>query len=137
VQLSFADLVEDAGSSHPHLHAGYDSVAFTTAAPLAPRALTTFLRTRPAGLYRVKGAVAFGPGPDHRFTLHAVGRFLRFQPDPGGDGTTRLVLIGAGIDGEALRKELAACTAPTPATERDLWEVLRFVDAPGEAEDPA
>ncbi|MDT0320680.1 CobW family GTP-binding protein [Streptomyces millisiae] len=137
-QLSFADLAreEDHDDGHAHPHTGYDSVAFTSREPLSPRALMRFLDTRPAGLYRAKGFVTLAAGPrPERYALHAVGRFLRFYPAPDDEtAPTRLVLIGAGIDPEALRAELADCVATGPA-EADpalsgMWEVLRYVDDP-------
>ncbi|WBB57942.1 GTP-binding protein [Streptomyces sp. WMMC500] len=153
-QLSFADLAPDPDPADPadgsttggstadgtaddhsaHLHAAYESVEFVTDQPVSPRRLLDFLDTRPAGLYRVKGFVHFGvPGHPQKYGLHAVGRFLRFHPAPWGRGearVTRLVLIGAGIDAEAVRKELDACRGHTPrdAGEDAMWGVLRYVD---------
>ena len=43
-----------------HLHAAYESVAFTSDEPLHPRRLMDFLDSRPEGLYRIKGYVDFG-----------------------------------------------------------------------------
>ncbi|AUH41906.1 CobW family GTP-binding protein [Streptomyces sp. CMB-StM0423] len=142
-QLSFADLAagESTGDDHDaHLHAAYESVEFATDQPISPRRLLDFLDTRPAGLYRVKGFVHFGvPGHPQKYGLHAVGRFLRFRPAPWGRGEergTRLVLIGAGIDAGAVRKELDACCGhmPEDGGEDAMWGVLRYVDGD---EDPA
>ncbi|MDT0346626.1 CobW family GTP-binding protein [Streptomyces litchfieldiae] len=132
-QLSFADLLA-AGDDDPaqHVHTVYDSVAFTTDEPLDPRRLMRFLDTRPAGLYRIKGHVSFGA---ERFLLHAVGRFLRFHPAPASGGT-ELVLIGAGIDTEAVHKELTACAGPEPGDADGMWEVLRYVDDPDDLGEP-
>ncbi|WP_052851364.1 CobW family GTP-binding protein [Streptomyces avicenniae] len=141
-QLSFADLL--AAEEDDHAHTAYDSVAFACAGPLEPGPFMRFLDTRPAGLYRMKGFVAFGGAPgDERYALHAVGRFLRFHPAPGaaaGADTTRLVLIGAGLDTDALRAALAACVADRPdgpaAARAGIDEVLRFVERPTEQEEP-
>lgn len=147
-QLSFADLAAEdtdhctggTGGDHGgHLHAAYESVEFATGGPVSPRRLMEFLDTRPAGLYRVKGHVHFGvPGHPQKYGLHAVGRFLRFRPSPWGRGeerATRLVLIGSGIDADAVRKELDACRghAPQDRGEDAMWGVLRYVDG---GEDP-
>ncbi|MFJ1648377.1 CobW family GTP-binding protein [Streptomyces sp. NPDC088258] len=123
-----------------HLHAAYDTVSFTARAPLDPRRLMAFLDSRPPGLYRIKGFVDFGAAdPDHRYALHAVGRSLRFHPEPwprGEERLTQLVLIGSGLDGsqrpgDVLIAELEACedTAPGPADPdgRGMWGVLRYV----------
>ncbi|MEO3765736.1 GTP-binding protein [Streptomyces sp. B8F3] len=140
-QLSFADLAteECTGDDHgAHLHAAYESVEFATAEPVSPRRLLDFLDTRPAGLYRVKGFVHFGvPGHPQKYGLHAVGRFLRFRPAPWGRGeerVTRLVLIGAGIDADAVRKELDTCRGHVPQDggEDAMWGVLRYVDGAGD-----
>lgn len=154
-QLSFADLAADddaaddvagadgaghgacsgTGCGHgAHLHAAYQSVEFTTGEPVSPRRLLDFLDTRPAGLYRIKGFVHFGvPGHPQKYGLHAVGRFLRFRPAPWGRGeerATRLVLIGSGIDADAVRKELDACRGHGPQDDGEdaMWGVLRYVD---------
>ncbi|WP_318200874.1 GTP-binding protein [Streptomyces sp. SCL15-4] len=139
-QLSFEDLHDhgDPGGAG-HLHTGYDSLSHTSAVPLEPRRLMRFLDSRPEGLYRIKGYVDFGPYDTfNRYTVHAVGRFLRFYPEPwapGDDRLTQLVLIGSGIDAAALRKELEACANDTPhADEHGMWGVLRYVQGPDEDE---
>lgn len=159
-QLSFEDLydgedgTEDdtGGEDHPHdchdghdcqgrhrraahLHAAYDSASFTAEEPMNPRRLMAFLDNRPDGLYRIKGYVHFGAAdPRNRYAVHAVGRFLRFYPAPwarGAQRLTQLVLIGSGIDAEALRRELETCRETGPqdaatADEHGMWGVLRY-----------
>ncbi|MEU0253587.1 GTP-binding protein [Streptomyces sp. NPDC006184] len=143
-QLSFDDLHEpgadDEHAGAGHLHTGYDSLSFTSGVPLEPRRLMEFLDSRPEGLYRIKGYVDFGPyDPLNRYAVHAVGRFLRFYPEPwtaGDDRLTQLVLIGSGIDTDALDKALQACGNDAPhADEHGMWGVLRYV--PGSEEEPA
>ena len=67
--------------------------------------------------------------------MHAVGRFLRFYPEPWAgtdERLTQLVLIGSGIDAAALAKELEACTEDAPhADEHGMWGVLRYVQRAG------
>ncbi|MEV4879577.1 CobW family GTP-binding protein [Streptomyces cyaneofuscatus] len=159
-QLTFEDLLrEEEGDGHDdhaeHLHAAYESVDFTSDVPLDPRRFIAFLDSRPEGLYRIKGFADFGAGDrDNRYALHAVGRFLRFVPQPWARGEqrlTQLVMIGAGIDAEALRNGLTACRAEptesldpartsadgldTPDAERAMWGVLRYVQQEPEPED--
>ncbi|WP_327224226.1 GTP-binding protein [Streptomyces platensis] len=165
-QLSFEDLLREAaangapahdsddhcghpgecghpGSTHHegHLHAAYESVEFTSAEPMHPRRLMEFLDSRPAGLYRIKGFVHFDvPENRQKFTVHAVGDFLRFYPVPwpkGEERCTQLVMIGSGIDAPALRKELEGCrdSAPSEADPNSMWGVLRYVAADEEADD--
>ncbi|CAL9542968.1 CobW family GTP-binding protein [Streptomyces radiopugnans] len=141
-QLSFEDVwaeIREAGrgcgEGHDgHLHAAYQSVEFTTDEPVDPRRLMEFLDGRPDGLYRIKGFVHFGvPGHREKYGLHAVGRFLRFSPGAWGSGEprlTQLVLIGSGIDADAVREELASCAAsgsPEEASPDSMWGVLRYV----------
>ncbi|MEV5438982.1 GTP-binding protein [Streptomyces sp. NPDC052682] len=141
-QLSFDDLHEpgEGADEHAgHLHAGYDSLSFVSGVPLDPRRLMAFLDSRPEGLYRIKGYVDFGPyDPRNRYAVHAVGRFLRFYPEPwasADERLTQLVLIGSGIDTPALRKELEACrTGAAHADEHGMWGVLRYVRDPEEPE---
>ncbi|MFD5715032.1 CobW family GTP-binding protein [Streptomyces pharetrae] len=144
-QLSFDDLHDDAhgpdGEAHGHaghLHTGYDSLSFVSDVPLDPRRLMRFLDSRPEGLYRIKGYVDFGAhDPRNRYAVHAVGRFLRFYPEPWAPGAgrlTQLVLIGSGIDAPLLGKELEACRSDAPHTvdEHGMWGVLRYVQDPDE-----
>ncbi|GGM09296.1 cobalamin biosynthesis protein CobW [Streptomyces fumigatiscleroticus] len=135
-QLSFDDLHDEAGDAHAaHLHTAYDSLSFVSDVPLDPRRLMAFLDRRPEGLYRIKGYVDFGPhDPGNRYAVHAVGRFLRFYPEPWAPGEERLtqvVLIGSGIDAPALGEELGACrNDAAQADEHAMWGVLRYVQDP-------
>ncbi|MEQ8146850.1 GTP-binding protein [Streptomyces sp. OP7] len=140
-QLSFDDLHRDdrEDGRHTHLHAGYDSLSFESGQPLDPRRLIAFLDSRPQGLYRIKGYVDFGPyDVRNRYAVHAVGRFLRFYPEPwpaGAGRATQLVLIGTGLDTGALRDALDGCVSDGAphADEAGMWGILRYVQ---EAEDP-
>jgi G3E family GTPase len=136
-----AETAENPADGHGgHLHAAYDSLSFVSGRPSDPRRLMRFLDSRPAGLYRIKGYVDFGPyDVRNRYAVHAVGRFLRFYPEPwpaGEERLTQLVLIGAGIDTAALRTELEACGSDgaSHTDEHAMWGVLRYVQDP---EDPA
>jgi len=126
-QLSFADLLEH--SEHEeHLHDSYRSATFTADEPLNPRLLVEFLRSRPTGLYRVKGPVDFGAaGFGDRFLLNAVGGYLRFRRTPWpATPRTQIVLIGHEADPDAAVDELAACVRP--ADEDDIFAALRHTD---------
>ena len=83
-QLSFDDLRADQGhADHDHLHLAYESVSFTSGTPMDPRRTMAFLDSRPKGVYRIKGYLDFGAAdPVNRYRVHAVGRFLRFVPEP-------------------------------------------------------
>ncbi|MEU6933185.1 GTP-binding protein [Streptomyces sp. NPDC046385] len=143
-QMSIEDILygpDGEGAGHAHPHAAYDTVSLSTTTPLHPRRLMAFLDGRPEGLYRLKGFVDFGTAdPANRYAVHAVGRFLRFRPEPwpaGEERLTQLVLIGTGVDAAALRKELADCEQNGPGDTPDdhaLWGVLRYV--PGSEDEP-
>lgn len=143
-QLSFDDLHRpDQHEAHDHvghLHTAYDSASFASGRPLDPRRLMSFLDSRPDGLYRIKGYVDFGPHDTrNRYSVHAVGQFLRFYPEPWAASEERLsqlVLIGTGIDAPALAKELQACESDAPHAddEHGMWGVLRYVQ--GSEEEP-
>ncbi|MER5309493.1 GTP-binding protein [Streptomyces sp. NPDC002773] len=133
-QLSIEDILYGEDEPHAHPHTGYETVSLTAAAPLQPRRLMAFLDARPEGLYRIKGFVDFGVAdPDNRYSVHAVGRFLRFYPErwpEDEERLTQLVLIGSGIDAAGLRKELAECEQNGPQDapdEHSMWGVLRYV----------
>ncbi|MFJ4440258.1 CobW family GTP-binding protein [Streptomyces sp. NPDC088923] len=147
-QLSFDDLRAEEEPA-PHLHEGYESVARSYDVPLDPVRLMSFLERRPEGLYRIKGYVDFGAAdPLHRYGVHAVGRFLRFTPEPWPEAAprrTELVLIGAGIDASRVAAQLDACreeelaAAPDALSlaggadadgQRRMWGVLRYVREP-------
>ncbi|MBL1100334.1 CobW family GTP-binding protein [Streptomyces coffeae] len=145
-QLSFADVCSGEHDDHSrHLHAAYESVEFISAESLNPRRVMDVLDSRPAGLYRIKGFLHFaGAGADHKYGLHAVGSFLRFQPVPWEHGeprATQLVMIGTGLDADTLTKRLADCveTAPDEVDDRQMMGVLRYVqtEEPDEPEEPA
>ncbi|MCQ8772670.1 CobW family GTP-binding protein [Streptomyces telluris] len=116
-----------------HLHAAYESVEFVSEEPVDPRRLMEFLDSRPEGLYRIKGFVYFGiAGHKHKFTVHAVGDFLRFYRSSWAraeERLTQLVLIGRGVDTAALRAGLDRCRVAAgepPAEENSMWGVLRY-----------
>lgn len=129
-QLSFDDLRHEDGHDHDHPHESYRSIEFRSRTPLHPRKLLAFLTERPEGLYRMKGPVHFGvPGHDDAFGLQTVGPYLRFHRAPWrGEPETQLVLIGTGLDEDALQARLTACLEPDPAarTERAILPVLKY-----------
>ncbi|MFE0021310.1 CobW family GTP-binding protein [Amycolatopsis sp. NPDC059021] len=138
-QLSFDDLramdAHEHGDDHSeHLHAAYQSVTFTSEQPLAPRKFIEFLERRPAGIYRIKGHLDFGPnGTRSRFGLHTVGAFVQF--DRSGwpadrPRRTELVLIGSGMDTGTVHSALTECRAEDAdaVDERGMLHVLRYVE---------
>ena len=132
-QLSFEDLVAADTPHTEHVHAGYESIELVEDRPVNPLRFMAFLTDRPAGLYRVKGHVHFGvPGHTQRFTLHTVGTHLRLTRDewpPGTTPGTTLVLIGAGLDREAIHAAFTETVEPNPETvdPLDMASVTRYL----------
>ncbi len=128
-------LGEQVGPDHDHgthLHAGYQSVSFVCDEPLDAARLRALLDARPAGLYRIKGSVRFSAAPAReRWDLHTVGRYVRFHKarwDTGEPRRTSLVLIGTGLEPDALEGQLRACVADE-GSRRDpdaMLPVLRY-----------
>lgn len=118
---------------HDHLHAGYDAWTFATDRPVDPRRLVDFLHRRPAAAYRIKGFLHFGiSGHRQRYVLHAVGQHLRFEVSswPAGQPRgTSLVVIGCGIDRDALGAALRACERDEPADPDAMFAVHRHTPA--------
>ncbi|RDI69168.1 CobW family GTP-binding protein [Nocardia pseudobrasiliensis] len=135
-QLSFDELLAEHhhhdDDGHRHLHDDYDTVTFTSATPLDPRALVEFLEKPPPGLFRAKGPVVFAVAGEHRkFLLHMVGRHVVFEPltARGESEQTCVVLIGAGLDAEVVtrRLEATAHTDPDPLDAQTLLGVWHYV----------
>lgn len=118
-QLSFDELLHD---HHYHDHPEYQSVEFVTGDIVNPRHFMALLHDRPEGVYRAKGFVDFGS--DGRFLVQLVGSSLRLSKKRGRG--TELVLIGTGMDAEALRSSLRHCTRE-PADENAMLGVLKYV----------
>lgn len=118
-QLSFDELLHD---HHHHDHPEYQSVEFVTGDIVNPRHFMALLHDRPEGVYRAKGFVDFGS--NGRFLVQLVGSSLRLSKRRGRG--TELVLIGTGMDAEALRSSLRDCTRE-PADENAMLGVLKYV----------
>lgn len=119
-------------SDHDHLHDRFESVSFDTERGLHPRRLMALLDDDLTGVFRIKGLAVFAvPGDRRRYVIGKVGPALRIDPERrGADRSSRLVLIGAGIDRDRLTERLEACIATddeaAALTEDDLMGVLRF-----------
>ncbi|AUH68325.1 MULTISPECIES: CobW family GTP-binding protein [Gordonia] len=123
-QLSFDELLLADDHDHPdghdhghdHLHAGFESAALETSAPVDPRRLAQFLERPPAGAYRIKGTVLvdLDGHRDTAYTVQAVGGFVRVDAGSwrGRTPGTSLVVIGAGLDAAATREALDGLVAP-------------------------
>ena len=121
-QLSLDELLLD--DDHHHDHPEYQSVEFSADEPVNPRRFLAFLHDRPAGLYRAKGFVDFGAGG--RYSVQLVGSSLRFEKRGAAGRGTTLVLIGTGIDVDAVSSALRECTRE-PADENAMLGVHKYV----------
>ncbi|HLT62279.1 MAG TPA: GTP-binding protein [Microlunatus sp.] len=119
-------------ADHDHLHDRFSSVEFGTDRGLHPRRLMALLDDDLPGVFRIKGLVRFAvPGHNRRYAVGKVGPSLRITPERRrGEPGSHLVLIGAGLDRNALTTALEDCVATSDEAERltedDLMGVLRF-----------
>ncbi|MEU1982179.1 CobW family GTP-binding protein [Nocardia sp. NPDC019395] len=126
--LSGHDHHDDDG--HRHLHDEYISTVFRAETGLHPRRLIDFLENPPAGLFRAKGFVTFAVPGAERYSVHLVGRAISFEPvRRSRAGDSELVLIGTGLDPEAVAGRLGETvhTGPEPLDEQALLPVWRYV----------
>lgn len=123
-QLSLDELLLEDDDHHHHEHPAYQSVEFSAEAPVNPRRFLAFLHDRPVGLYRAKGFVDFGDGG--RYSVQLVGSSLRFEKRGAAGRGTTLVLIGTGLDVEAVSTALQDCTRE-PADENAMLGVHKYV----------
>ncbi|MBW6416918.1 GTP-binding protein [Celeribacter sp. PS-C1] len=94
-------------------HGDVTALTLTAEAPLPEAALLAFLgalcRKPENGLLRIKGLVALSDDPSTPALVHAVGHRLyplqRLDAWPGGQASTRLVLIGTHLDAPALQAQ--------------------------------
>lgn len=115
------------GESHRHLHDDYAAVTVETGR-LDARAIAALLADPPRGVFRTKGFVTVADGT--RLEVHAVGRHVRTAPERGRrDGAASvLVLLGIGLDEEAIRSRVEGCLADpdAPADPRAALSLLRY-----------
>lgn len=123
-QLSLDELLLEDDDHHHYEHPAYQSVEFSAEAPVNPRRFLAFLHDRPVGLYRAKGFVDFGAGG--RYSVQLVGSSLRFDKRGAAGRGTTLVLIGTGLDVEAVSSALQDCTRE-PADENAMLGVHKYV----------
>jgi G3E family GTPase len=104
-----------ASTGQVHNHHGFDSLAIDVGQRCADRdALEDFLEALPAAVFRSKGIVRVA-GEDEWLVFHSVATRLEIDFLPRHDGSGALVFIGKGLDGPALRREVAALFAPPAA----------------------
>lgn len=119
---------EHEAAGHDHLHDAFRSVSFTAADPLHPRTFVEFLQDPPAGTFRVKGHTQLA-GDRRPVVVQSVGGRIRLTRAPRSalDGSTEIVVIGAGLDGAEVERRLAACVGGAEPTEVDLRAAHRHL----------
>jgi G3E family GTPase len=102
-----------AGAHGPHAHGQLAAVAFTDDEPLLAEPLMRIVEGLGAALVRAKGFVSLAGEPRRAFLERAGARTALRLEEPWGERArrTELVLIGEGLDGDALRRQLWACRA--------------------------
>ena len=113
------------GHSHSHDHdhhheaspdhqaiEGFTSLSFASEGPFALRKFQNFLDNQlPQSVFRAKGILWFNES-ERRHVFHLAGkRFSIDDTDWSGPRKNQLVLIGKGLDHNALRRQLQACVA--------------------------
>jgi len=95
---------------------GFSAHALRVERPLDAVALDRWVSAllRDPGVVRVKGTVAVA-GLEHRYVINGTPQHLQTYPDPGssspGVARSRLVVIGSGLEREALQAGLGRCAA--------------------------
>jgi G3E family GTPase len=98
----------DGGDGGSHLD-GLDSVALDSERPLSAAAFQSFLdEALGPQVFRGKGLVTIAE-TGVAYVFHLVGRRFTLDPAPPATTGTRLVLIGCGLDTDALFRRLKAC----------------------------
>jgi G3E family GTPase len=126
-QLSLRELFVDATTNptakahaHDHAHVHADSVTATSNGCIEPGALVDLLEEPPAGVYRLKGAVAVRYRATVRtYVVNLVGTTIHIASAPPAVSANCLVAIGMHLDINDIGARLAAVlhphTGPAPA----------------------
>jgi G3E family GTPase len=104
----------------PHAHGQLVAAAFAEDAPLLAEPLLGVCRRLGAALVRAKGFVHLA-GEARQGFLERAGRALEIRlgdPWPPGPRRTEIVLIGEGLDPEALQRQIWSCRAPAGGDQR-------------------
>ncbi len=137
-QLSLRELLVDGAGDpmahghdhdHDHDHVHADSVTATSDGEVDPGSLIDLLEDPPAGVYRLKGAVAMRYGrATPTFAINLVGTAIHIANAPPRASANCLVAIGMGLDTDAVRARLNAALRPytDSATLANVHRLRRY-----------
>lgn len=112
-QLSLRELLVDTGDEPEHLHVHADSVTVNGDGHVDPAALIDLLEQPPAGVYRLKGAVAIKYRERaRRYVVNVVGTSVHIANAPLSASTNVIVAIGTHLDVGEVRTRVEAALAP-------------------------
>jgi len=99
-----------------HLAAdGFEALSFQSERPFTVQRFQDFLERLPDNVYRGKGLLWIAES-DKRYVFHLVAKRFSLDEDAReGQTSSKLVLIGRGLDRAQLRSRLEACLTPTRA----------------------
>jgi G3E family GTPase len=132
-QLTLDALLREADG--PHAHDEAQSVSFTSERALDPERFAAFLEAGPRGVVRAKGVVQLASGSEV-WEVQTVGTAIRVRPAPARASTpgARLVLIGTGLDEDALLAAVESCVRrddDPPLTAHAALALTRYrIDLP-------
>ena len=108
-QLSFRELLLE--DQHHHVHA--ESVTVTGTGGVDPGKLVDLLEQRPAGVYRLKGAVTIRYRARERgYVINVVGTSIDVSTADRVPAVNGLVAIGTAFDADAVRAQMTAALHP-------------------------
>jgi G3E family GTPase len=104
---------DHAHGEHPHRHGQLVAAAFSERAPMLAEPLLQLCERLGPALVRAKGFVHIDGDPRRAFLERAGAHTTLRYTEPWGDEPphTEIVLIGEGLDEEAVRRQLWACRA--------------------------
>jgi G3E family GTPase len=125
-ELLVATTIDPMAPNHHHHNSHADSVTATSNGPIDPGALIGLLEDPPAGVYRLKGAVAVKyRSATHTYAVNLVGTAIHIANAPPGVLANCLVAIGIDLDTDAVRARLDFALRPHPDSAT-LADVRRF-----------
>jgi G3E family GTPase len=131
-QLSFRDVLFESVIEDAHHHVHAESVTVTSEDGVDADSLIDLLEDPPAGVYRLKGAVAVRQrSSTPAYVVNVVGPSVHIVRARSGPQTTVLVAIGTHFDADEVRSRLTSALSPSegPAPAAGLRRLQRYTAA--------